>query len=69
MTIFYTEIEEKMKVSEGGGNTEEGEDIQLIFLPLEEAKKSLFDDRNPKIQAVILSLIWFFNVKQKCLVE
>lgn len=59
--LYYSEISETMKVSEGGGLHDE--EIEVIFLPLKEAKEFMFDEKKKKAPGLILALYWFFENK------
>jgi UDP-sugar diphosphatase len=50
-----------MKVNEGGGLEEE--EIEVITIPLREAKKFMFDESYQKTTGVSLAFYWFFNTK------
>jgi len=58
-TLYYAEIDESMKVSEGGGI--EDEEIEVIFIPLSEAKTFMFDESYQKTTGVSLAFYWFFD--------
>lgn len=60
-TLYYAEIDESMKVNEGGGLEEE--EIEVITIPLREAKKFMFDESYQKTTGVSLAFYWFFNTK------
>ena len=60
-TIFYAEINESLKVSEGGGNHEEGEYIQLYELPEANVKAFMNDDAHPKPPGLLFALQWFMH--------
>ena len=65
-TLYYAEINERMKLGEGGGLEEE--EIEVIYIPLDEAKKFMFDEGYQKTTGVSLAFYWFFNhKKQICL--
>ena len=36
--VYYAEVDETMKITEGGGNESEGEFIKKVFMTIEEAK-------------------------------
>jgi len=61
-TLYYTEIDESMKIDEGGGLEEE--EIEVIYIPLSEAKKFMFDENYQKTTGVSLAFYWFFNHKK-----
>ena len=61
-TLYYAEINESMKVNEGGGIHEE--EIEVVSIPLNEAKAFLFDEKYQKTTGVSLAFYWFFNHKK-----
>lgn len=61
-TLYYAQVDESMKVNEGGGIHEE--EIEVIYLPLSEAKKFMFDESYQKTTGVSLAFYWFFNHKK-----
>jgi len=60
-TIYYGELTEAMKINEGGGLEEE--DIEVIYIPLEDAKAFMFDESYQKTSGVIMAFYWFFDKK------
>ncbi len=62
-TFFYAEINDSMKVSEGGGLSDE--DIEVIYIPLVEAKKFMFDEQYQKTPGLMMSFYWFFDNSQR----
>ncbi len=60
-TLYYAEINEKMKVSEGGGLREE--DIEVIYIPTKEAKKFMLNERYKKTPGMMMAFYWFFDTK------
>ncbi len=60
-TLYYAEIDKSMKVNEGGGLEEE--EIEVIYIPLSEAKKFMFDESYQKTTGVSLAFYWFFDTK------
>ncbi|MBA1433006.1 MAG: NUDIX domain-containing protein [Epsilonproteobacteria bacterium] len=62
-TLYYAEIDENMRVNEGGGVEEEA--IEVIYIPLREAKSFMFDEQYQKTTGVSLAFYWFFNTKLK----
>jgi len=61
MTLFYTEVDESMKVNSGGGLDDEA--IELVFLPVQEAKDFIFDESKPNRPALAFSFCWFLSNK------
>jgi len=62
-TIYYAETDESMKVHDGGGIHDE--DIEVIYIPIEDAKEFIFDEKYQKTTGVMLAFYWFFNNKLK----
>ncbi len=60
-TVFYAEINDDLKIHEGGGI--ESEEIELYYLPLNKAKEFVFDESKPKTPGLIFSFYWFFQNK------
>ncbi|MBU1669177.1 NUDIX hydrolase [bacterium] len=58
-SLFFTEIDESMKVHEGGGIHDE--QIVLEFIPLEEAKAFIFDTSKAKTPGLMFAFYWFFE--------
>ncbi|XKL59075.1 hypothetical protein PGB90_000091 [Kerria lacca] len=62
--LFYVEVEDKMKTGKGGGLETEGEFIEVIELPILEAKKICDDHSLSNCYAGFLyGLMWFFHYK------
>jgi len=61
-TLYFATCDDSMKVSEGGGLNDE--DIEVIYLPLKDAKEFIFDESYQKTTGVMLSIYWFFDNKQ-----
>ncbi|KFM74979.1 Uridine diphosphate glucose pyrophosphatase, partial [Stegodyphus mimosarum] len=62
-TLFYVEVTDSMKVSQGGGNSYEGEYIEVIELNLEQACSLIYDEKVPRPTSLVLALMWFFRNK------
>lgn len=62
-TMFYATIDESMKKGLGGGV--DGEDIELFFLPLKEAKSFIFDERLVKAPGLLYMIMWFLENKKE----
>jgi UDP-sugar diphosphatase len=58
-SLFYGEIDEAMKVSEGGGIHDE--EIEVIYLKTAEAKKFMFDENFQKTPGMMMAFYWFFD--------
>ena len=61
-TLYYAQIDESMKIDEGGGLEEE--EIEVIYIPLREAKSFMFNESYQKTTGVSLAFYWFFNHKK-----
>lgn len=60
-TLYFATCDESMRVNDGGGL--EDEEIEVIYVPLSEAKKFMFDESYQKTTGVMLSFYWFFDTK------
>jgi len=58
-TMFYAEVDESMRFSAGGGIEEE--EIEVVFLPLREAKQFMFDEKYKKTPGLMMAFYWFFD--------
>lgn len=58
-TLFFAEIDESMKVHEGGGIHDE--QIVLEFIPLAEAKVFIFETSKAKTPGLMFAFYWFFE--------
>jgi UDP-sugar diphosphatase len=62
-TLYFAEINKAMKSSEGGGLAEE--EIEVIYLPVKNAKAFMFDEKYKKTPGVIMAFYWFFDTKRE----
>lgn len=60
-TLYYAECDSSMQVNEGGGLEEEA--IEVIYLPLQEAKAFMFDESYHKTPGLMMAFYWFFENK------
>ncbi len=58
-TLYFAEVEERMKVSEGGGV--DHEQIEVVYLPTEDAKKLLYDENIAKTPGLMFAFMWWFE--------
>ncbi len=58
-TLFYAEVDDTLKVSEGGGIDEES--IEVVYLPVSEAKAFIFDTAKVKTPGLMFAFMWFFE--------
>lgn len=62
--LFYATINESMKVHNGGGINDE--EIDLMFLPLDEIEEFLFDETKAKTPGLMFSFYWFMKKRRGC---
>jgi UDP-sugar diphosphatase len=58
-TLYYAECDENMRVNEGGGTHEE--DIEVVYIPIEEIKAFMFDENYHKTPGMIMAFYWFLE--------
>jgi len=58
-TLFFATINENMQVGSGGGIDDE--EIELFYLPRQEAKAFIFDENYKKTPGLMMALYWFFE--------
>jgi len=58
-TLFYAEVDETMKIHEGGGI--EVEEIEVIYLDVKEAKAFIFDESKAKTPGIMYAMMWWFD--------
>ena len=58
-TLYYTRVNERMKVSEGGGV--DHEDIEVVYLPVSEAKTVIYNEDIAKTPGLIFAFMWWFE--------
>ena len=61
--LYYVEVDSSMRVSEGGGIDDE--QIEVIFLPREEAKAFIFDENRARTSGLMFAFMWWFETKSK----
>ena len=57
--IFYAEVNESMRIGEGGGIDDEM--IEVIELPIKEAKAFMFDESQVKTTGLMFAFMWWFD--------
>ncbi len=57
-TLFYAEVDEGMRVGAGGGIDDEM--IEVVKLPLREARRFMFDESRAKTPGLLFAFMWFF---------
>lgn len=61
-TLYYAEIDESMKMHEGGGI--DAEAIEVVYLGRNDAKAFLFDERQVKTPGLMFAFMWFYDQQQ-----
>ena len=60
-TFFYAECDDSMKINDGGGLEEE--EIEVVYIPLENAKTFLLDENYQKTPGLMMAFYWYFDNK------
>jgi len=58
-TLYYAEIDDSMKISEGGGVDDE--QIEVMYLPVSEAKTFIYDESIAKTPGIMFAFMWWFD--------
>lgn len=61
--LYYAKINESMKKHEGGGINDE--QIELMFVPIDEIEDFIFDESKAKTPGLIFSFYWFMKNKKR----
>jgi len=65
-TLYYAEVNEKMKISEGGGI--DGEQIEVVELPVSELEAFIFNEKIAKTPGLMFAFMWW-EQKRKALLN
>ena len=57
--VYYAEVDESMRVSEGGGI--EDEQIEVVEIPVSQAKAFMFDESIGKTVGLMFAFMWWFD--------
>lgn len=57
--LYYAELDESMKVSEGGGIDDE--QIEVIYLPVHKAKAFIYDESVAKTPGLMFAFMWWYE--------
>ena len=57
--IYYAQVDESMRVSEGGGIDDE--QIEVIEVPIKEAKTFMYDESIGKTVGLMFAFMWWFD--------
>ena len=69
-SIYYTEVDESMRVSAGGGNASEGEFIDVYELPEHAVREFIRDSTSSqKPPGLLFALTWFLHEKDLFFLE
>jgi len=60
--LYFATIDESMKIHNGGGIHDE--QIELLFLPINQAKEFVYDESKAKTPGLMFSFYWFFEKYQ-----
>ena len=58
-TIYYAEVNESLRVSQGGGI--EDEQIEVVEVPVAEAKMFMYDESIGKTVGLMFAVLWWFE--------
>ena len=61
--LYLANVDENMKVNEGGGIGDE--EIELEYISLKDAKKFVFDESKAKTPGLMFAFYWFFDINKK----
>ncbi len=64
-TLFYAEVNNEMQIHEGGGI--DVEEIEVIYLDINEAKEFILDETKSKTPGIMYAMMWWFSTKQELL--
>ena len=62
--MYYAEVDDSMKVSEGGGIDDEL--IEVLYLPVSEAKDFIYDESVAKTPGLMFAFMWYFDRFSNC---
>lgn len=60
-TFYYTEVNDTMKATQGGGIDDE--QIEVVAIPLNDIRSFLYDERYAKTSGLLFALMWFLSEK------
>jgi UDP-sugar diphosphatase len=61
--LYYAQVDESMKVGLGGGIHDE--QIEIVELPLDQAKQFVYDESKAKTPGLMFGFYWFFEKHNK----
>jgi UDP-sugar diphosphatase len=64
-TLFYAPVTDAMKISNGGGNPDEGELIEIVEVPVSRSLDLISDTSRERSSGFLFALLWFQVFKKK----
>ena len=61
-TLFFAKVNDSMKIHSGGGINDE--EIELMYLPVDEVDGFIFDESKAKTPGLMFSFYWFLKNKE-----
>lgn len=61
--LYYVEVDENMQIHDGGGVDDE--QIEVIYLPVNEAKQFIYDESIAKSPGLMFAFMWYFEKKSQ----
>jgi len=61
-TLYYATVNDKMKISDGGGV--DNEFIEIVYLDVNEARQAIYNDDIIKTPGLMFAFVWWFENKQ-----
>jgi UDP-sugar diphosphatase len=58
-TLYFVQVDESMKVSEGGGV--DHEDIEVVYLPVKDAKALIYNESIAKTPGLMFAFMWWLE--------
>ncbi len=58
-TLYFAQCDDSMRVNDGGGLHDE--DIEVVYIPIQEAKSFMFDESYKKTPGMMSGFYWFFE--------
>jgi len=58
-TLFFAKVSDEQKKNDGGGIDDE--QIEVVYLPLKDAREFMFDDKFIKTPGLLFGFMWFFD--------
>jgi len=59
--MYYTEVVDSQRVSEGGGLAEEGEVVEVVEIPRDGIESFCYDESKPKPPGCMMACLWWLN--------